>query len=255
MNRQCDELDAFIFGSDMQLVEIELDNAECVIAEAGTMIFIEDEITMEAKFGDGSKANSGFFNKLMSAGKRALSGETLFLTHFTNQGHQKRRVGFSASNPGKVIEMDLSELGGQVICQKDAFLCAAHGTEIGIAMTMKLGNGFFNNGFIMQRLTGDGLAILQAGGYISKRTIQPGEKLRVDSGCVVAYTSNISMDIERAGSGIKSMLFGGEGLFLATLQGEGTVWIQSLPFSRFADKIISQIPNKSSTSPIIEIDD
>lgn len=252
MNKRCDELDANILGSDMQLVEIELDHREVVIAEAGTMIYMESGVTMEAKMGDGSDDDSGIFGKMFSAGKRALTGESIFLTHFTNTDHGKRKVAFSASNPGKAIKLELDKLGGKVICQKDAFLCASKGTKIGIEFNTKLGSGFFGGGgFIMQSIEGDDLAILQAGGFIQEKSLTRGEKLSVDTGCVVAFTSGIDMNIEKAGSGLKSMLFGGEGIFLSTLVGEGTVWIQSLPFSRMADKIISRVP----TTKGVEIED
>ena len=254
--KECHELDCTIDGSDMQIINIELDKGETVIAEAGTMIYMEDGIEMEAKMGDGSEASSGFFGKIFSAGKRALTGESIFLTHFTNEHDQKRSVSFSSANPGKAILLDMKSLGGKVICQKDAFLCASKGTSIGMHLNTKLGSGFFGGeGFIMQSIEGDDIAVLQAGGYIVEKKLTKGNKLRVDTGCVVAFTSDIEMDIEKAGSGIKSMLFSGEGIFLSTLEGEGTVWIQSLPFSRMADKIISRVPSSGGSSFDLESDD
>lgn len=246
MTKKCDQLDCYIHGSDMQLIEIELDKGETVVAEAGAMVHMESGISMEAKMGDGSDADEGLFGKLFNAGKRVLTGESVFLTHFTNEENGKRRVSFSSSNPGKAIRLDMEALGGKVICQKDAFLCASKGTKIGIHLNKKIGSGFFGGeGFIMQSIEGDDLAILQAGGYILEKKLSAGEQIRVDTGCVVAFTDGINMDIQKSGSGLKSMLVAGEGLFLSTLEGEGTVWIQSLPFSRMADKIISRAPISS----------
>ncbi len=239
---QSHEVDYQILGDDIQIVEVELDPGETVIAEAGAMNYMEEGIGFEAKMGDGSEANEGFFGKLMGAGKRALTGESIFMTHFTNQGHGKSKVAFAAPYPGKIIPVDLSKMNGELLCQKDAFLCAAYGTKVGIAFNKKLGTGFFGGeGFIMQSLNGDGMAFVHAGGTVIKKQLN-NETLRVDTGCIVAFTSGVSYDIERAG-GLKSMFFGGEGLFLATLSGTGTVLLQSLPFSRMADRIIQHAPS------------
>ncbi|MBN1830016.1 MAG: TIGR00266 family protein [Deltaproteobacteria bacterium] len=235
------EVDYRIIGNDMQIVEIGLDPGETVVAEAGAMNYMDGEITFEAKMGDGSRAEEGFFGKLMSAGKRALTGESIFMTHFTNAGKGRKTVAFAAPYPGRIIAVDLSSHGGEILCQKDAFLCAARGTEIGIAFTRKLGAGFFGGeGFILQRLRGDGLAFLHSGGTVIEKSLS-GEILRVDTGCIVAFTAGIHYDIERAGS-LKSMVLGGEGLFLATLSGSGVVYLQSLPFSRMADRILQHAP-------------
>ena len=236
------EVDYEIIGHDMQIVEVELDPGETVIAEAGAMNWMEDGISFEAKMGDGSEAQGGFFGKLLGAGKRAISGESIFMTHFTNEGSGKKHVAFAAPYPGHVLPIDLATLqAGELLCQKDAFLCAALGTKIGIAFNKRLGAGFFGGeGFILQRLQGDGMAFVHAGGAVVKKELH-GETLRVDTGCLVAFTQGIDYDIERAGS-LKSMFFGGEGLFLATLQGTGTVYLQSLPFSRLADRILAQAP-------------
>lgn len=241
------EVDYEIFGDDMQLVEIELDPGETVIAEAGAMNWMEDGITFEAKMGDGSKPDKGLFGKLMDAGKRALTGESIFMTHFTHQGQGKKRVAFGAPYPGKILPINLAEYGGTLLCQKDAFLCAALGTEVTIAFQKKLGAGFFGGeGFILQKLSGDGMAFIHAGGTLVKRELK-GETLRVDTGCVVAFSPSIDYDIERAGN-LKSMFFGGEGLFLATLKGHGTVYLQSLPFSRLADRVIQSAPSIGGSS-------
>jgi uncharacterized protein (TIGR00266 family) len=235
------EVDYEIIGDDIQIVEIELDPGETVIAEAGAMNYMEDGIAFEAKMGDGSQPESGFFGKLMNAGQRVLTGESIFLTHFTNQGSGKRRVAFAAPYPGKIIPIDMTKVNGELVCQKDAFLCAALGTEIGIAFNKRLGTGFFGGeGFIMQRLIGDGRAFVHAGGTVIKKKLN-NETLRVDTGCLVAFTAGIDYDIQRAGS-LKSMFFGGEGLFLATLRGTGVVLLQSLPFSRMADRILQHAP-------------
>jgi len=241
------EVDYEIFGDDMQLVEIELDPGETVIAEAGAMNWMEEGITFEAKMGDGSQPDKGLFGKLMDAGKRALTGESIFMTHFTHNGQGKKRVAFGAPYPGKILPINLSEYGGTLLCQKDAFLCAALGTEVSIAFQKKLGAGFFGGeGFILQKLAGDGMAFIHAGGTLVKRELK-GETLRVDTGCVVAFSPSIDYDIERAGN-LKSMFFGGEGLFLATLKGHGTVYLQSLPFSRLADRIIQSAPSMGGSS-------
>ena len=238
---QSHELDFEIFGDDMQLVEIELDPDETVIAEAGAMNYMDDGISFEAKMGDGSNPNEGIMGSLLNVGKRVLTGESIFMTHFTNNSSGKKRVSFAAPYPGKIIPVKLSEIGSEIICQKDAFLCAALGTEIGIAFNRRLGAGFFGGeGFILQRLRGDGLAFMHAGGTVVKKQLN-NELIKVDTGCIVGFSGNINYDIQRAG-GLKSMFFGGEGLFLATLQGTGTIYLQSLPFSRMADRILQHAP-------------
>lgn len=245
---QSHELDYEIVGDDMQMVLVELDPGETVIAEAGAMNYMEDGITFEAKMGDGSNANEGLMGKLLSVGKRALTGESLFMTHFTHEGMGKKHVAFAAPYPGKIIPIDLPSVGGELMCQKDAFLCAAMGTNVSIAFQRKLGVGFFGGeGFILQKLSGDGLAFIHAGGTIIQRELGPGETLRVDTGCLVAFDPSVDYSIERAGN-LKSMFFGGEGLFLATLTGPGTVWIQSLPFSRMADRIIAHAPSSGGSA-------
>jgi len=235
------EIDYEIHGDDMQIVSVELDPNETVIAEAGAMNWMDEGITFEARTGDGSQPNQDLFGKLMDMGKRVITGESLFITHFTNRGHSKQQVAFAAPYPGKIIPLDLSEIGGEILCQKDAFLCAALGTKIDIAFSKRFGAGLFGGeGFILQRLAGDGKAFLHAGGTIVKKELR-GETLRVDTGCIVAFSPAIDYDIQRAGN-LKSMVFGGEGLFLATLRGHGTVYLQSLPFSRLADRIIQHAP-------------
>jgi len=238
---QSHEIDYEIFGDDMQVVSVELDPGETVVAEAGAMNWMDEGIQFEARTGDGSRPDQGLFGKLMDMGKRAITGESLFITHFTNQGHGKQQVAFAAPYPGKIIPVDLAEIGGEIICQKDAFLCAALGTKLDIAFSKRFGAGFFGGeGFILQRLSGDGKAFLHAGGTIVKRELK-GETLRIDTGCIVAFSPGIEYDIQRAGN-LRSMFFGGEGLFLATLRGHGTVYLQSLPFSRLADRIIKHAP-------------
>jgi uncharacterized protein (TIGR00266 family) len=233
---QSHQVDYEILGSEMQMVEIELDPGETVVAEAGAMTYMEDGIDFVAKMGDGSEPAQGFFGKLAGAGRRVLTGESIFMTHFTNQASGKRRVAFSAPYPGKILALDLAKIGGGLVCQKDAFLCAALGTRIGIAFQRKLAAGFFGGeGFILEKLEGDGMAFIHAGGHVIKKQLA-GQTLRVDTGCVVAFTQGIEFDIERAG-GLKSMLFGGEGIFLTTLSGTGTVLLQSLPFSRLAAEV------------------
>lgn len=239
---KCHEVDYEILGGDLQMVEIELDPGESVVAEAGVMNYMEDGITYEAKMGDGSNPKQGFMDSLFSAGKRVLTGESLFMTHFRNEAGAKRKVGFAAPYPGKILPLDLGKLGGEVILQKDAFIAAALGTELSIAFQKKLGVGFFGGqGFILQRLRGDGMAFSHAGGTIVTKQLK-GESLRVDTGCLVGFTPGIQYDIQMV-KGIKSMFFGGEGLFLATLKGEGTVWLQSMPFSRLADRILACAPS------------
>jgi len=239
---QCHEVDYEIIGDDIQIVEIELDPGETVIAEAGAMNYMEDGITFEAKMGDGSRAGDGIMGKLLSAGKRILTGESIFMTHFTNSSGTKKRAAFAAPYPGKVIPIDMAKIGGELLCEKDAFLCAALGTSVDIAFTKRLGTGFFGGeGFVLQRLKGDGMAFVHAGGTVIEKQLN-NETLRVDTGCIVAFTPGINYDIQLAG-GLKSMFFGGEGLFLATLSGEGTVFLQSLPFSRMADRILAHAPS------------
>lgn len=236
------EIDYKIIGDDLQCVEIELDPNETVIAEAGGMMMMDNSIEMNTIFGDGSKNDSGIMNKLFSAGKRVLTGESLFMTTYTQTGTGKAKVVFASPYPGKVIPMDLSEMNGKIICQKDAFLCAAKGVQVGIEFQKRLGVGFFGGeGFIMQKLEGDGMSFLHAGGTIIKKTLRGGETLVVDTGCLVAFTQTVDYNI-RLQRGVKNTLFGGEGLFLATLQGPGDVWIQSLPFSRLADRIYAHSP-------------
>ncbi len=232
------EVDYQLFGHEMQLVEVELDPDETVIAEAGAMTYMEEGIEFETKLGDGSDPDQGFFGSIFGAAKRKMTGESLFTTHFTNRGSGQSRAGFAAPFPGTIVPLNLAELGEEVICQKDAFLCAALGTQLDIKFNMRLGSGFFGGeGFILQRLRGDGMAFIQAGGTVIQKELR-GETLRVDTGCLVGFTSGIDYDIQRSG-GLKSMIFGGEGVFLATLRGTGTVWLQSLPFSRMADRILA----------------
>lgn len=235
------EIDYEIYGDDMQVIEVELDPGETVIAEAGVMNWMENGIEFEAKMGDGSVADEGFMGKLLNVGKRVLTGESLFLTHFTNHGSGKKRVAFAAPYPGKIIPIDLTKFGGRLLCQKDSFLCAAKGTRTGIAFTQRFGAGLFGGeGFILQKLEGDGMAFIHAGGTIVKKELR-NDVLRIDTGCIVAFTDGLDYDIERAG-GLKSMFFGGEGLFLATIRGTGTIYLQSLPFARLADRILAQAP-------------
>jgi uncharacterized protein (TIGR00266 family) len=241
------EIDYELIGDDMQIVEVELDPGETVIAEAGAMNYMEDQISFEAKMGDGSKPHQGLFGKLLDVGKRALTGESIFMTHFTNQGMGKKRVSFAAPYPGKIICIDLRDHNQSILCQKDSFLCAALGTNVSIAFQRKLGTGFFGGeGFILQKLSGDGKAFVHAGGTIVRKELQ-GETLRVDTGCIVAFEESINYDIQMAG-GLKSMIFGGEGLFLASLSGFGTVWLQSLPFSRLADRVLQHAPSVGGKS-------
>jgi uncharacterized protein (TIGR00266 family) len=241
------EIDYELIGDDMQIIEVELDSGETVIAEAGAMNYMEDGIAFEARMGDGSAANQDFFGKLLSAGKRAISGESLFLTHFTNRAAGKKRVAFAAPYPGKILPLNLATLGGKFTCQKDAFLCAAFGTKLDITFTQRIGTGFFGGeGFILETLQGDGMAFVHAGGTIIEKKLR-GETIRVDTGCIVGFSGEIDYSIERAGN-LKSMLFGGEGLFLATLRGTGTVYLQSLPFSRLADRVLAHAPRAMGSS-------
>ncbi|MHA8067124.1 TIGR00266 family protein [Aquirufa sp. ROCK2-A2] len=239
------EIDYQIFGEEMQYVEIELDPQEVVIAEAGGFMMMEDGIKMETIFGDGSTQQSGFLGSLLNAGKRVLTGESLFMTAFQNQGYGKKKVSFASPYPGKIIPIDLKEYNGKFVCQKDAFLCAAKGVSVGIEFSKKIGRALFGGeGFIMQKIEGDGLAFIHSGGTLAKKTLAPGEVMRIDTGCVVGYTQDVDFDIEFVG-GIKNTLFGGEGVFYATLRGPGTVYVQSLPFSRLAGRILANAPNMS----------
>jgi uncharacterized protein (TIGR00266 family) len=250
ISKRSHEVDYQIHGESIQMVEIELDPGETVIAEAGAMNYMEDGIQFETKMGDGSTPDTGFMGKLMAVGKRALTGESIFMTHFTNRGSGKKHVTFAAPYPGTVVPIDLSELGGELLCEKDAFLCAALGTQVGIAFNKKLGAGLFGGeGFILQRLQGDGMAFVHAGGTVIRKELK-GEKLFVDTGCLVAFTKGIQYDIQRSGN-LKSMVFGGEGLFLTTLQGHGTVWLQSMPFSRLAQRITSMYPTGKGEGSVI----
>jgi uncharacterized protein (TIGR00266 family) len=233
------EIDYKIYGEEMQYVEVELDPGETAVAESGAFMMMDDGIQMETIFGDGAKANTGFFGKLMSAGKRILTGESLFMTAFSNVGQGKKKVSFASPYPGKIIPLDLMDFGGKIVAQKDSFLCAAKGVSVGIEFQRKLGTGLFGGeGFIMQKLEGDGMAFVHAGGHVFERVLQPGELLRIDTGCLVAYTQTVDYDIQFVG-GIKNTLFGGEGLFFATLRGPGKVWIQTLPISRLAGRILA----------------
>jgi uncharacterized protein (TIGR00266 family) len=234
---QSHEVDYTLHGDDLQFVEIGLDPGETVIAEAGAMMYLDDGITFEAKMGDGTEADGGLWGKMKSAAKRTISGESLFMTHFTNAGGGRATAAFAANFPGKVVPVNLADVGGRLIAQRDAFLCAAFGTTIGIAFQRKLGAGFFGGeGFILQDLQGDGLVFLHAGGAVVERRLQ-GETLRVDTGCVVAFEPTIEYSIERAGN-LKSMILGGEGIFLTTLQGSGRVWLQSMQYATLARKIV-----------------
>ncbi|MGC4063928.1 MAG: TIGR00266 family protein [Polyangiaceae bacterium] len=237
-----DVIDYEIFGSDMQYVEVELDPGEAAVGEAGAMMYMQDGIQMDTVFGDGSQQQGGFFGKLLGAGKRLVTGEGLFTTVYHNEAGGKRRVAFAAPYPGKILPVNLARIGGTLICQKDSFLCAAKGVSLGIAFQRKLGAGLFGGeGFIMQRLEGEGMAFVHAGGTLVERSLSPGELLRVDTGCVVAFQPTVDFDIQYVGK-LKSALFGGEGLFFATLRGPGTIWLQSLPLSRLANRIVMAAP-------------
>ncbi|HEX8980947.1 MAG TPA: TIGR00266 family protein [Parasulfuritortus sp.] len=241
-------IDYEIFGDDMQYVEIELDPGEAAVGEAGMMMFMQDGIEMETVFGDGSAAQSGLMGKLMGAGRRLLSGESLFTTIFANQGIGKRRVAFAAPYPGKIIPVDLAQIGGTLICQKDAFLCAAKGVSLGMAFQRRLGAGFFGGeGFILQKLEGDGLVFFHACGTLAEKMLAPGEVLRIDTGCLAAMQPSVDFDIQYVGK-IKTALFAGEGLFFATLRGPGKVWLQSLPFSRLANRILAAAPSAGGSA-------
>ncbi|TAD86233.1 MAG: TIGR00266 family protein [Bacteroidetes bacterium] len=233
------EIDYRIHGEELQAVEVELDPSETVVAESGSFMMMGDGIEMSTIFGDGTGQDKGFMGKLFSAGKRMLTGESLFMTAFTNVGSRKQQVTFAAPYPGKIIALDLAGLDGKVIAQKDSFLCAAKGVTVGIEFQRKLGTGLFGGeGFIMQKLEGDGMAFVHAGGLVIERELQPGEVLRVDTGCIVAFTRGVSYDIEFV-KGVKNILFGGEGLFYATLRGPGKVWTQTIPISRLASRILA----------------
>lgn len=236
------EIDYQIFGDDMQFVEVELDPNEAVVAEAGGMMYMDDGVEMETIFGDGSQKNSGILGSLLGAGKRLITGESLFMTVFHNRGSGKKRAAFGAPYPGKIVPVKLSEIGGEMIAQKDSFLCAAKGVSVGIAFQKKIGAGLFGGeGFIMQRLQGDGWAFVHAGGTLMQRDLAPGEVVRVDTGCIVGFQPSVDYDIQFVGK-IKSALFGGEGLFFATLRGPGRIWLQSLPLSRLADRLYAAAP-------------
>ena len=238
-DRNAHEIDYRIYGEEMQYVKIELDPQEGVIAESGSFMMMDDGIKMDTIFGDGSQKDQGFMGKILGAGKRILTGESLFMTAFYNNLTGKRNVSFASPYPGKIIPIDLNEYGGKFICQKDAFLCAAKGVSIGIEFSKKLGRGLFGGeGFIMQKLEGDGMAFVHAGGTMAEKTLQVGETLRVDTGCLVGFSQGVDYDIEFV-KGIKNSIFGGEGLFFAKLQGPGKVYIQSLPFSRLAGRVLS----------------
>lgn len=235
-------IDYEIIGDDLQFVEVELDPGEAAVGEAGAMMYMQDGVSMDTVFGDGSAQEGGWMGKLFGAGKRLLTGESMFTTVFVNEGQGKKRVAFAAASPGKIVPVHLRELGGALLAQKDAFLCAAKGVSLGIAFQRRLGAGLFGGeGFILQKLEGDGYVFLHAGGALVEKQLKAGEVLRVDTGCVVAFQPSVDFDIEYVGK-LKSALFGGEGLFFATLTGPGHVWLQSLPFSRLADRILSQAP-------------
>lgn len=247
LDKNAHEIDYHIYGEEMQYVEIELDPEEGVVAESGGFMMMDSGISMNTIFGDGSNQEKGLLGKIFSAGKRILTGESLFMTVFTNVGHGKKRVSFASPYPGKIIPIDLNEFGGKFICQKDAFLCAAKGVSIGIEFSKKLGRGLFGGeGFIMQKMEGDGMGFIHAGGTLAKKVLQPGEILKVDTGCVVGFTQDVDYDVEFVG-GIKNTVFGGEGLFFATLKGPGTVYIQSLPFSRLAGRVLSMAPSNGGS--------
>ncbi|MBT6272581.1 MAG: TIGR00266 family protein [Chromatiales bacterium] len=240
--RRSHEVEYRIEGQGAQMLIVELDPGESVIAEAGVMNFMEDGIAFDTKLGDGSDPDQGFFGKVFSAGARMVTGESLFMTHFTHEGRGKAEIGFAAPYPGSVVAIDLALIDGEVTCQKDSFLCAALGTKVSVTFSRKLGAGLFGGeGFVLQKLEGDGLCFLHAGGAVVRRQLN-NQTLRVDTGCIVGFTSGVDYSVERSG-GLKSMLFGGEGIFLATLRGTGTVWLQSLPFSRLADRILAFAPS------------
>ena len=237
-----DVVDYRIEGGEMQYVEVELDPGEAMVGEAGSLMYMEDGIGLDTVFGDGGGGGGGLLGKLVGAGKRLLTGESLFTSVYVNNASVRRRLGFAAPYPGRIVPMDLGRLDGRIVCQRDAFLCAARGVSLGIAFQRKLGVGFFGGeGFVMQKLEGDGLAFVHACGTILERELAPGELLRVDTGCVVALTGGVGFDVEYVG-GVKTALFGGEGLFFAVLRGPGRVWLQSLPFSRLASRVFAAAP-------------
>jgi uncharacterized protein (TIGR00266 family) len=242
------EIDYHIYGEEMQYVEIELDPQEVVVAEAGSFMMMENGIQMQTIFGDGSQQEGGIFGKLLSAGKRVLTGESLFMTAYQNVDFGKKKVSFASPYPGKIVPIDLQQYEGKFICQKDAFLCAAKGVSVGIEFSRKIGRGLFGGeGFIMQKIEGDGMAFIHAGGTLARKELKAGEMLKVDTGCIVGFTKDIDYDIEFVG-GIKNTIFGGEGVFFATLRGPGIAYIQSLPFSRLADRIIASAPKAGGSS-------
>jgi uncharacterized protein (TIGR00266 family) len=242
-----DVVDFEIKGSEMQFVEVELDPGEAAVGEAGSMMFMDAGISMDTVFGDGAQNQGGLFGKLLGAGKRLITGESLFTTVYSNQGATKLRVAFAAPYPGKILPMDLRQLGGMLICQKDAFLCAAKGVSLGIHFQQKMSTGFFGGeGFVMQKLEGDGLAFVHAGGTVLRRELKPGQVLFIDTGCLVAYTPNVNFEVQYVGK-IKTALFGGEGLFFAKVTGPGTVWLQSLPFSRLASRVFAAAPQRGGS--------
>ena len=239
-----DVVDYEIKGAEMQFVEVELDPGEAAVGEAGSLFFMDTGIEMDTVFGDGRQQDSGFLSKLVGAGKRLVTGESLFITVYSNNSAIKQRVAFGAPYPGKILPMDLRQLGGTLICQRDAFLCAARGVSLGIAFQRKLSTGFFGGeGFIMQKLEGEGLAFVHAGGTVVRRELHAGQTLLVDTGCVVAYTPSVNFEIQYVGK-VKTALFGGEGLFFAKLSGPGTIWLQSLPFSRLASRVFAAAPQR-----------
>ena len=243
-----DVVDYEIKGSEMQFVEVELDPGEAAVGEAGSMMFMEAGIGLETILGDGSQQNQGLWGALVGAGKRLITGANAFTTVYTNQSSQKRRIAFASPWPGKIMPIDLRAVGGTLICQKQSFLCAAKGVSLGIAFQQRLGVGFFGgDGFVMQRLDGDGMAFVHAGGTVEKRELQPGETLLIDHGCLVAFTQSVNFEIQYVG-GIKTALFGGEGLFFAKVTGPGSVWMQSLPFSRLASRVFAAAPQNGGSS-------
>jgi uncharacterized protein (TIGR00266 family) len=247
MNMAMDVVDYEIKGNEMQFVEVELDPGEAAVGEAGSMMFMDAGIQMDTVFGDGSQAQGGLIGKLLGAGKRLVTGESLFTTVYSNNSSRKAKVAFAAPYAGKIMPIDLRRLGGSLICQKDAFLCAARGVSLGIFFQRRLSVGFFGGeGFIMQKLDGDGLAFVHAGGTVEKRELEPGQTLFIDTGCLVAMTPNVNFEIQYVGK-IRTALFGGEGLFFAKVSGPGTVWMQSLPFSRLASRIFAAAPQRGGS--------
>ena len=243
-----DVVDYLIKGSEMQYVEIELDPGEAAVGEAGSMMYMQAGVAMDTVFGDGSQQSSGLLGSLLGAGKRLLTGANVFTTVYTNQSNQKRHVAFAAPIPGKILDIDLRSVGGVLIAQKQAFLCAARGVSIGLQFAQRLGTGFFGgDGFVMQRLEGDGMAFVHGGGSVERRELQPGETMLIEHGCLVAYTQGVNFEIQFVG-GVKTALFGGEGLFLAKVTGPGSVWIQSMPFSRLASRVFAAAPQNGGSA-------